>query len=83
MKFDFAIKKEYYNEAGKVRMAVTLPVDVYKSVTIDQDSDVYYDGEEIPIITVLKSFSSFISNDEKDLVNRYEKVQLVNKLLGL
>ena len=64
-------------------MTITLPVDVYKAVTMDQESDVYYDGEEIPIITVLKSFSSFISNDEKDLVNRYEKVQLVNKLLGL
>ena len=80
---DFAIKKEYYNEAGKVRMSVTLPVDVYKSVTMDQDSEFYFDGEEIPIITVLKSFSNFINNDEKDLNNRYEKMQLVNKLLGL
>jgi hypothetical protein len=80
---DFAIKKEYYNEAGKVRMSVTLPVDVYKSVTMDQDSEFYFDGEEIPMITVLRSFSSFINNDEKDLNNRYEKIQLTNKLLGL
>jgi hypothetical protein len=80
---DFAIKKEYYNEAGKVRMAVTLPVEVYKTVTMDQDSEFYFDGEEIPMFNVLQSFSYFINNDDKDLNNRYEKIQLVNKLLGL
>lgn len=80
---DFAIKKEYYNEAGKVRLSVTLPVDVYKNVTIEQDSVFYEDAEEIPIIKVLEAFSSSISNDDKDLINRYEKIKLVNRLLGL
>ena len=64
-------------------MAVTLPVEVYKTVTMDQDSEFYFDGEEIPMFNILQSFSYFINNDDKDLNNRYEKIQLVNKLLGL
>jgi hypothetical protein len=64
-------------------MSITLPVDVYKAVTMDQDSEFYFDGEEIPVFNILQSFSYFINNDDKDLNNRYEKMQLVNKLLGL
>ena len=79
---DFALKKEYYNEAGKVRMSTTLPIDVYKSLALDQDSDLYTEDDDLSMFHVLKSFSSFISED-KDLNNRYEKIQLVNKLLGL
>lgn len=80
---DFALKKEYYNEAGKVRLSISLPVDVYKVLTMDQDSDLYIEENDIPLIHILKTFSNFVSEDGKDLTNRYEKTQLINKLLEL
>jgi hypothetical protein len=80
---DFALKKEYYNEAGKVRMSVSLPIDVYKVLTMDQDSDLYIEDNEISLIHILKAFSNFVSEDGKDLTNRYEKIQLINRLLEL
>ena len=80
---DFALKKEYYNEAGKVRMSVSLPVDVYKALTMDQDSDLYLEDNDLPLVLILKTFASFVSEDGKDLTNRYEKTQLINRLLDL
>ena len=80
---DFALKKEYYNEAGKVRLSISLPVDVYTVLTIDQDSDLYLEDNDIPLVHILKTFASFISEDSKDLTNRYEKTQLINRLLDL
>jgi hypothetical protein len=80
---DFALKKEYFNEAGKVRLSTSLPIDAYRTLTMDQDADLYVEDDSISLLHILKTFSSFISEDGKDLSNRYEKTQLVNRLLEL
>lgn len=80
---DFTLKKEYYNEAGKVKLSVSLPVNVYESLTMDQDSDLYVEDNNISLLHILTAFATFISEDGKDLNNRYEKTQLINKLLEL
>lgn len=79
---DFSIRKEYYNEAGKVKLSSSVPIEVYKDMTMDKDSDVYTEGA-LPMQKVLQTFSYHINLDSKDLTNRYEKIQLINKLLGL
>lgn len=80
---DCAIKKEYYNEAGKVKLSTSLPIEVYKALVLDQDSAFYEDVQQLSLLNILKPFSNYICTDEKDIINRYEKIQLVNKLLGL
>ena len=50
---------------------------------INKDSEYFVDGDEIPMPEILKSFLSQVSSDEKDLINRYEKTQLINQLLKL
>ena len=79
---DFAIKKEFINDAGKVKLSNTLPIEVYKDMTMDKDSDFYTEGK-LSVAKVLQAFSARVNEDQKDLNNRYEKIQLVNKLLGL
>jgi hypothetical protein len=79
---DFAIKKEFVNDAGKVKLSTALPIEVYKDMTMDKDSDFYTEGK-LSVSKVLQAFSSRVSEDQKDLNNRYEKIQLVNKLLEL
>ena len=79
---DFTIKKEFVNDAGKVKLSTTLPIEVYKDMTMDKDSD-FYTEEKLSVSKVLQAFSSRVSEDQKDLNNRYEKIQLVNKLLKL
>lgn len=80
---DFTIKKEYINDSGRIKLSTGLPIEAYKLLTINRDSDYFVDGNEIPMPEILKSFLIQISEDDKDLVNRYEKTQLVNQLLGL
>lgn len=80
---DFTIKKEYINDSGKIKLSTGFPIEAYKALMINRDSDYFVDGDEIPMPEILKSFLIQISTDDKDLINRYEKTQLVNQLLKL
>ena len=80
---DFTIKKEYINDSGKIKLSTGLPIEAYKSLMINRDSDYFIDGDKIPMPEILKSFLVQISEDDKDLINRYEKTQLINQLLKL
>lgn len=80
---DFAIKKEYINDSGKIKLSTGIAIEAYKSLMIDRDSDYFVDKDEIPMPEILKSFLIQISEDDKDIINRYEKTQLVNQLLKL
>lgn len=80
---DFTIKKEYVNSAGKVKLSTNLPIEVYKKLLIDKDSDYYSNDNSIFITNILACFLNQIATDDKDLINRYEKTQLINQLLKL
>ena len=80
---DFTIKKEYINDSGKIKLSTGIAIEAYKSLMIDRDSDYFVDKDEIPMPEILKSFSIQISEDDKDIINRYEKTQLVTQLLKL
>lgn len=80
---DFSIKKEYINDSGKIKLSNSMPIEAYKALTIDRDSDYYMDGDFIFYPELIQSFISQITKDDKDLVNRYEKTQLINQMLKL
>ena len=80
---DFAIKKEYINDSGKIKLSTGLPIEAYKALMVNRDSDYFIDGDKVPMPEILKSFLVQISEDDKDLINRYEKTQLINQLLKL
>lgn len=80
---DYTLKKEYVNDAGKVKLSNSFPIEAYKLLTMQKDSNVYEEGNSILISNILKAFLSQITNDDKDIINRYEKTQLVNNLLKL
>ena len=80
---DSSIKKEYINDAGKVKLSVNIPIDAYKKLVIDKDSNYYSDNQFISLLNILRSFISQITEDEKDIINRYEKTQLINNILKL
>jgi len=68
-------------EGNKIKLTKTLPIDVYEKLN-DVDSPYYVQGNEIPLFNILSQFSDLINTD-KDIINRYEKLQLVNSVLGL
>ena len=80
---DFTIKKEYINSAGKVKLSNNLPIEVYKELLLNKDSDYYSNSNSIFTTNILACFLNQVATDDKDLINRYEKTQLINQLLKL
>lgn len=79
---DFTITNSYPTIAGKVSLSNTVPIKAYKLLFKDKDSD-HYIGENT--ITLYKIYMAFLQviTDEKDILNEFEKVILVKKMLGL
>lgn len=81
---DFSLTKDFYVEdIGKVKLANSMPIKTYSDVILDKESEFYSDEDKVTYGTLYKSFAEQIYDDEKDLVNRYEKTMLVNEMLRL
>lgn len=81
---DFCIR-EYINlGSGKVKLAVSTPIDAYKQLFVDTDS-IYYipEGIDPDLYQVYNSFTQVLTDDSKDLLNKMEKTLLVGKLLNV
>jgi hypothetical protein len=69
---------------GKVKIATSVPIDAYKQLFINQDSAYYVpEGIDPSLFQIHNSFTELISHDSRDLMNRFEKTMIVNKLLGV
>lgn len=69
---------------GKVKIAVSIPIDAYKKLYINQDSEYYIpEGIDPSMFDIYNSFTQMITDDKKDLLNKFEKVMIINKLLGV
>jgi len=69
---------------GKVKIAVSTPIDAYKSLFINEDSDYYIpEGYDPTLFDVHNAFTQIITNDKKDIMNKFEKTMIINRLLGI
>ena len=80
---DFTITKDYSTDFGKVKLASSMAIEAYKRIAIDKDSEYYSDAKQRNINDLYRAWSSQIEQDDKDIINRYEKTQLINKLFKL
>lgn len=69
---------------GKVKIAVSLPIDAYKALYINQDSEYYIpQGIDPSMFDLYNAFTQIVTEDRKDLLNKFEKTMIINKLLGV
>lgn len=81
---NFIITKCIINEGGKIKIAKTVPIEAFESLVIDKDSENYISTDkEISFYDIYNSFASIIRNDDKDIVNKFEKTILIDEMLGL
>ncbi len=68
---------------GKVKLAVSTPIDAYKELFINRDSEYFIpEGRDPSVFDVYNSFTQILTNSaKKDLMNNFEKTMLVGKLL--
>lgn len=79
---DYSIREHQDYGYGKVKLAVSTPIDAYKQLFIDQDSEYYIpEGMDPTLFDVYNSFTQIITDDKRDLLQKPEKTLLIGKLL--
>lgn len=69
---------------GKVKLASSVPIEAYKQLYLDQNSDYFIDPSEDPsLFDIYNSFTDIISHDSRDILNKTEKILLLNKILDI
>jgi hypothetical protein len=79
---DYSLRETQDYGYGKVKIAVSTPIDAYKQLFIDSDSDYFIpEGVDPSMFDVYNSFTQIITDDKKDLMNKFEKTIIINNLL--
>ena len=72
---------EINNKGGKIKIAPAMVLKAFQNVYMDSSSRNYItDQEECTRLNYLDAFSSLITEDDKDIVNRFEKNLLVYQM---
>ena len=82
---DYSLRESQDYGFGKVKIAVSTPVDAYKQLFIDQSSPYYVQENQDPsMFDVYNSFTQIITDGmRKDSIGHFEKTIIVGKLLGV
>lgn len=79
---DYCIRMKYDNGFGKVKIAESTPVEAYKSIFIDKESQYYTESDVIDFYRIYNAWTYLICNDKgKDIVNKFEKSYLAAQIL--
>lgn len=81
---DYALRENENYGFGNVKISVSTPIDAYKSLFIKEDSEYYIpQGYDPTLYDIYNAFTQIITNDKKDLMNKFEKTMIINRLLEL
>lgn len=79
-----ALSVSYDNGFGKVKVGVTSIMDAYKLLYRDTKSPYYIkEGESTSLFNIYNAHTQVLSNDQKDIVNKFEKCGLIGRILGI
>ena len=80
---DRCITSKFNSGFGTVKIAESAPVNVYKDLFYNEDSNYYTKGEEVDGFTVYNAFTDLITQEKKDLVNKFEKTILIKEIMDI
>lgn len=79
-----SLTQYHHNGMQAVKISPNVPVEAYKSLFIDTDSPYFTPQEKEPsMFDIYNAFTQSITDDTKDIMNRFEKTMMVNRLLGV
>ena len=79
---DNCISTKWNSGFGSVKIAESTPIDVYKSLFYDDKSKYFTSDNSVDGFTVYNAFTDLITQDKKDLVNKFEKTVLIKDIMG-
>lgn len=81
---DNTLRFSINNGYGKVKLAISTPIEAYKQLFIDTDSPYYYpEGLDVSLFDVYNSFTQVITDDSKDILQKFNKTLLVGNILEI
>lgn len=80
---DNCIKSKISNGFGTVKLAESSPIEVYKNLFYNKKSKYFTEDDRVDGFTIYNAFTDLITQDDKDLVNKFEKTLLVKDILGI
>jgi len=81
---DASLRQNYYNGMQNVKISPNVAVEAYKSLFIDESSNYFVpSSREASMYEVYNAFTQVITDDTKDIMNRFEKTMMVNTLLSV
>jgi hypothetical protein len=71
------------SDFGKVKLSKSTPNEAYEELYLNAESKFYSEDDTISYFDFLEVYNSLIADDNKDIVNKFEKsaiaLQLVNE----
>lgn len=81
---DASLRENYYNGVQNVKISPNVPVEAYKSLFVDETSEYFVPLSADPsLFQVYNAFTQIITDDSKDIMNKFEKTMMVNTLLDI
>ena len=80
---DNCITSKFNNGFGNVKLAESTPIEVYKDLFYNEKSKYYTTDDKVDGFTVYNAFTELITEDKKDLTNKFEKTLLISDIMGI
>lgn len=81
---DRCINSKFTNDFGTIKLAESTPIEAYKNLFYNDKSPYFTDKGIVTGFDAYQSFTDHICNGRSaDLTNRFEKVLLVSKIMGI
>lgn len=81
---DYSIREYDNYNYGKVKIASSVPISAYTELFVNSDSEYFIpEGIDPSLFDIYNSFTQIITDDKKDILNKFEKTILINKLLEI
>lgn len=77
-----AMTTSYDNGFGKVKVGTSAIMDAYKLLYVDEKSPYYIKkGDSTNLFNIYNAHTQILSDDKKDIVNKFEKCGLIGRIL--
>jgi hypothetical protein len=80
---DLSLRHNYDNGLQNVKISPNVAIEAYKSVLLDSNSQYFIpETKAITMFNLHEALTQIVTDDDKDILNRFEKTMLINKFIS-
>lgn len=79
---DLSLRDTYFNGVQNVKISPNVAIEAYKSLLLDKENKYYIpETTAITAFDIHEALTQIVTDDDKDILNRFEKTMLINKFI--